>query len=130
MQPKKSQSVSVVIIKRASRLVNVNKIKFLLILSRFSTWRLFSREQAKSECDWLVMSSVFVTSQSSLLLSLFARTNLPSRKQALRGREKKQLDWLATNTDDITSQITFAFRLFARTNSPSGKPALSNLWLR
>ena len=34
-------------------------------LSLFSTWRFFSREQAKSECDWLVMSSVFVTSQSS-----------------------------------------------------------------
>ncbi len=34
-------------------------------LSRFSTWRIRSREQAKSECDWLVMSSVFVTSQSS-----------------------------------------------------------------
>ncbi len=28
------------------------------ILSRFSTWRICSREQAKSECDWLVMSSV------------------------------------------------------------------------
>ncbi len=34
-------------------------------LSRFSTWPFFSREQAKSECDWLVMSSVFVPSQSS-----------------------------------------------------------------
>ncbi len=32
---------------------------------RFSTWRIFSRAQAKSECDWLVMSSVFVASQSS-----------------------------------------------------------------
>ena len=28
-------------------------------------WRFFSREQAKCECDWLVMSSVFVASQSS-----------------------------------------------------------------
>ncbi len=34
-------------------------------LSRFSTWRICSREQANSECDWLVMSSVFVASQSS-----------------------------------------------------------------
>ena len=35
-------------------------------LSRFSTWRIYSREQANlSECDWLVMSSVFVASQSS-----------------------------------------------------------------
>ena len=34
-------------------------------LSRFSTWRFFSREQAKSDCDWMVMSSVFVASQSS-----------------------------------------------------------------
>ena len=33
--------------------------------SPFSTWRFCSREQAKSECDWLVMSSVFVASQSS-----------------------------------------------------------------
>ena len=34
-------------------------------LSRFSTWRICSREQAKSECDWLVMTSVFLASQSS-----------------------------------------------------------------
>jgi hypothetical protein len=33
--------------------------------SPFSTWRFFSREQVKSECDWVVMSSVFVASQSS-----------------------------------------------------------------
>jgi hypothetical protein len=26
---------------------------------------IFSREQAKGECDWLVLSSVFVASQSS-----------------------------------------------------------------
>ncbi len=31
----------------------------------FFTWGLFSREQAKSEFDWVVMSSVFVASQSS-----------------------------------------------------------------
>ena len=35
------------------------------LYSPFSTWRFFSREQTKSECDWLVMSSVFVASQSS-----------------------------------------------------------------
>jgi hypothetical protein len=34
-------------------------------LSPFSTWRFFSREQAKREYDWVVMSSVFVSSQSS-----------------------------------------------------------------
>ena len=34
-------------------------------LSRFSTWRICSREQAKNECDWLVMTSVFVASQTS-----------------------------------------------------------------
>ncbi len=33
--------------------------------SPFSTWRSSWREQAKSECDWVVMSSVFVASQSS-----------------------------------------------------------------
>ncbi len=35
-----------------------------VVLSRFSTWRICSREQAKNECDWLVMTSVFVASQS------------------------------------------------------------------
>ena len=35
------------------------------VLSPFFTWRFFSHEQAKSECDWVVMSSVFVASQSS-----------------------------------------------------------------
>ena len=43
-------------------------LKFLHIispLSPFSTRRVFSREQGKIECDWLVMSSVFVASQSS-----------------------------------------------------------------
>ena len=34
------------------------------VLSPFSTWQFFSREQAKSECDCLVMSSVLVASQS------------------------------------------------------------------
>ena len=34
-------------------------------LGPLSTWRICSREQAKSECDWLVMSPVFVASQSS-----------------------------------------------------------------
>ncbi len=34
-------------------------------LSRFSTRRICSREQAKSDCDWLMMTSVFVASQSS-----------------------------------------------------------------
>ena len=37
-------------------------ISYTSSLSRFSTWRICSREQAKSECDWLVMSSVFVAS--------------------------------------------------------------------
>ncbi len=38
---------------------------FCGLLSPFSTWGFFSREQAKSECDWQVMSSMFVASQSS-----------------------------------------------------------------
>ena len=33
--------------------------------SPISSWRLFSREQAKSECDWVVMLSVIVASQPS-----------------------------------------------------------------
>ncbi len=43
----------------------MNYIHTQKMLSRLSTWRCFSREQAKSECDWVVMSSVFVASQSS-----------------------------------------------------------------
>jgi hypothetical protein len=39
--------------------------KVMATLSRFSTWRFFSRERAKSECDWVVMSSVSIASQSS-----------------------------------------------------------------
>ena len=53
-------------------------------VGRFSTWRICSREQAKNECDWLVMSSVFVANQSSCFFSLFARTNSPSGKPALK----------------------------------------------
>ncbi len=48
----------------------------------------------KSECDWLVMTSVFVASQSVLFYFYFIYT---------------------------IRQV--AFSLFARTNSPSGKPA-------
>ena len=35
------------------------------VVSPFSTWRFLSREQTKSECDWVVMLLVFVASQSS-----------------------------------------------------------------
>jgi hypothetical protein len=38
-----------------------------LALSPFFTLRFFSRKQAKSECDWLVMCLVFVASQKSML---------------------------------------------------------------
>jgi hypothetical protein len=39
---------------------------------------IFSREQAKGECDWLVMTSVFVASQPiKLLFSPIARKNEP-----------------------------------------------------
>ena len=40
--------------------------------SWFSTWRICSRVQAKSECDWLVITSVFVASQSSCFFSIRA----------------------------------------------------------
>ncbi len=49
----------------------------------------FPREQAKSECDWVVMSPVFVASQSSWreqISSVFA----PSGKQAIRGCGSKR----------------------------------------
>ncbi len=42
-------------------------------LKPFSTWRICSREQAKSECVWLVMSSVFVANNQVAFFSLFAR---------------------------------------------------------
>ncbi len=35
--------------------------------ARFPLGDFFSREKAKSECDWVVMSSVFVASQSGCL---------------------------------------------------------------
>ena len=41
-------------------------------LCPFSIWRFFSREQAKGECDWVVMLSVFVPSQSSCFFSVRA----------------------------------------------------------
>jgi hypothetical protein len=44
-----------------------SKIKVKLI---FHWARIFSSEQAKSECDWLVMSSVFVASQSEALSNI------------------------------------------------------------
>ncbi len=47
------------------RVVTVTCELCMAILSRFSTWRFFSREKAKRDCDWVVMSSVFVASQSS-----------------------------------------------------------------
>jgi hypothetical protein len=37
-----------------------------------ATRQLFWREQAKSECDWVVMSSVFVTNKSSCFFLLSA----------------------------------------------------------
>jgi hypothetical protein len=45
----------------------------------------FSREQAKSECDWMVMSSVFVTNQSNYLFPC-SRANSPSGQQVLLHR--------------------------------------------
>jgi hypothetical protein len=47
-----------------------------LLYKPVSTWRFFSRERAKRQRDWVVMSSVFV------VFSLFAQTNSSSGKQA------------------------------------------------
>ena len=44
-----------------------------LILSRFSTWRVCPREQAKSECDWLMMSSCL--SPANQVASFSVRAN-------------------------------------------------------
>ena len=43
--------------------------KFSQLLSRFSTWRICSREQRKKQLDWLVTNTDVTTSQSH---SLFA----------------------------------------------------------
>ena len=59
---------------------SIASVKFVFHLA------IFSREQAKSECDWVAMSSVFVASQSSCFFPLFARTNLPRGKQGLDNR--------------------------------------------
>ncbi len=46
---------------------------------------IFLREQAKSECDLVVMSSVFFASQlRKLLFCLFARTNYPRVENRLK----------------------------------------------
>ena len=48
----------------------------------------FSREQAKSECDWMVMSSVFVASQSSCFF-LCSREQIRLVENRLYCREKR-----------------------------------------
>ena len=50
-------------------------------LSRFSTWRICSREQRKKQLDWLVTNTDDITSQSHSFC-LFARTSSPSGKPA------------------------------------------------
>ena len=52
-------------------------------LRRFSTWRICSREQAKSECDWAGDVVSVCHQPIKVLLSVFARTNSPSGKPAL-----------------------------------------------
>jgi hypothetical protein len=44
-----------------------------------------SREQAKSECDWVVVSSVFVASQSNCCF-LCSREQIPQVENGLNGR--------------------------------------------
>jgi hypothetical protein len=43
--------------------------------------------QAKSECDWVMMSSVFVASQSSCFSSLFAPSMVRANKFAYSGKQ-------------------------------------------
>ncbi len=59
---------------------------FFELKARFPLGEFFSREQAKSECDWLVMSSVFVTSQSSCFF-LCSRDNFGPRKNDNKSRK-------------------------------------------
>ena len=82
--------------------VSVCKYSVIILLSRFSTWRICSREQAKSECDWLVMSSVL--SPSGISLGEFVRAN----------KEKGNLiGWRQTLTTSPANHIHF---LFVRAN--------------
>ena len=60
------------------------KFTVAFFLSRFSTWRICWREQAKSECDWAVMSSVFVASQSSCFF-LCSREQIRQVENRLHG---------------------------------------------
>jgi hypothetical protein len=46
------------------------KLSAKLTGTREATRQLFWHEQAKSECDWMVMSSVFVTNKSSCFFLL------------------------------------------------------------
>ncbi len=75
-------------------------------LSRFSTWRICSREQAKRECDLLVMTSVFLASQSSSFFSLFAQTDSPSGKPALRARIKERKPFMEKRSLSIRRRLT------------------------
>ena len=80
------------------------------LLSQFSTWRFFSHEQAKSERDWLVMSSVFVASQSSCFF-------LCSREQ-IRLVENRLNSHVRTNTSQTMHVQLFFSPLAAWRQSP------------
>ncbi len=100
-------------------------------LRRFSTWRICSREQAKSECDWLVMSSVFVASQSGCFFlcsreqirqvenRLYA-DSIPGRfhKDCQQNVLQESLQTLSSS-ELQTKEASHQFRLFSRTSSCS-----------
>ncbi len=68
----------------------------------------FLRERAKSKCNWLVMSPVFVVSQSCMLLcSLFARTNTPGGKQAFTTRVHVLFLWLGFSMVSLWHMLSY-----------------------
>ena len=74
------------------------------VLSPFCTRRFFSRDQAKHKCDWVVMSSVFVASQSSCCF-------LCSREKLRQVENRRQghfpLDYYAPASEHFHKKINF-----------------------
>ncbi len=69
-------------------------------LSRFSTWRICSREQRKKQLDWLMTNTDVITSQSH---SLFAC----SREQIRQVKNRLKIIVIAAKCRTATNSKTF-----------------------
>jgi hypothetical protein len=74
------------------------------MLSPFYTWRFFPRERAQSECDWVVMTSVFVVSQSNGFL-------LCSREQIHLVENRRIQNTTSTKYNVLSAEQTQVFML-------------------